>query len=47
VKSLASTLRGYVRFLSTNDLCRAGLELAVPIIAQWRLSTLQRFIDAA
>jgi integrase/recombinase XerD len=47
VKKLASTLRGYLRFLSANDLCRAGLEHAVPIIAQWRLSTLPRFIGAA
>jgi site-specific recombinase XerD len=47
VKKLASTLRGYVRFLSTNGRCQAGLEHAVPIIAQWRLSTLPRFIDAA
>lgn len=47
VKKMASTLRGYVRFLSTNGRCRAGLEHAVPIIAQWRLSTLPRYIDTA
>jgi site-specific recombinase XerD len=47
VKKMASTLRGYVRFLSATGRCRAGLEHAVPIIAQWRLSTLPRYIDAA
>ena len=46
VKKMASTLRGYVRFLSANGRCRAGLEHAVPIIAQWRLSTSPRYIDA-
>jgi len=47
VKKMASALRGYVRFLSAHGLCRAGLEHAVPIIPQWRLSTLPRYIDAA
>jgi integrase/recombinase XerD len=47
VKKMASTLRGYVRFLSATGRCRAGLEHAVPIIAQWRLSTLPRYIDTA
>jgi integrase/recombinase XerD len=47
VKKMASTLRGYVRFLSANGRCRAGLELAVPTIARWRLSTLPRYIDTA
>ena len=47
VKKVASTLRGYVRFLSSNGRCRAGLEHAVPMIAQWRLSTLPRYIDTA
>lgn len=47
VKKMASTLRGYLRFLGANGRCRAGLEHAVPIIAQWRLSTLPRYIDTA
>ena len=47
VKKMASTLRCFVRFLSANGRCRAGLEHAVPIIAQWRLSTLPRYIDSA
>lgn len=47
VKKLSSTLRGYLRFLSANGRCRAGLEQAVPIIPEWRLSTLPRYIDIA
>ena len=47
VKKMASALRCYVRFLSANGQCRAGLEHAVPIVAQWRLSTLPRYIDTA
>ena len=46
VKKLASALRAYVRFLSANGQCRAGLEHAVPTIAEWRLATLPRYIDA-
>jgi integrase/recombinase XerD len=47
VKSMATALRGYLRFLSANGFCRAGLEHAVPTIPEWRLSTLPRYIDAA
>jgi site-specific recombinase XerD len=47
VKKMASTLRGYLRFLSATGRCRAGLEHAVPIIAQWRLSMLPHYIEAA
>ena len=47
VKSIAMALRGYLRFLSAHGFCRAGLEHAVPIIPQWRLSTLPRYIGAA
>ena len=47
VKSMAMALRGYLRFLSAHGFCRAGLEHAVPIIPQWRLSTIPRYIGAA
>jgi hypothetical protein len=39
VKTMAMALRGFLRFLGTHGRCRAGLEHAVPIIPQWRLST--------
>jgi integrase/recombinase XerD len=46
VKTMATALRGYLRFLSAHGFCRAGLEHAVPTIPDWRLSTLPRYIDA-
>jgi site-specific recombinase XerD len=47
VKKIASVMRSYLRFLGAHGLCRPGLEHAVPIIPQWRLSTLPRYIAAA
>jgi site-specific recombinase XerD len=45
VKTMTMALRGYLRFLGARGLCRAGLEQAVPIIPQWRLSALPRYIS--
>jgi integrase/recombinase XerD len=47
VKTMTMALRGYLRFLGARGLCRAGLERAVPIIPQWRLSALPRYIGTA
>jgi integrase/recombinase XerD len=47
VKSMATALRGYLRFLGARGLCRPGLEHAVPTIPQWRLSALPRYISAS
>jgi site-specific recombinase XerD len=47
VKTMTQALRGYLRFLSAQGLCRAGLEHAVPTIPQWRLSSLPRYIGTA
>jgi integrase len=47
VKTMAIALRGYLRFLGASGLCQPGLDQAVPIIPQWRLSALPRYIDAA
>lgn len=47
VKTMAMALRGYLRFLGASGLCPPGLDQAVPIIPQWRLSALPRYIDAA
>jgi integrase/recombinase XerD len=41
VRNMASAVRGYLRLCQ----CRGGLEHAVPIIAQWRPSTLPRYIE--
>jgi integrase/recombinase XerD len=38
VKTMATALRGYLRFLSARGLCRPGLDHAAPTVPQWRLS---------
>lgn len=47
VKTMTTALRGYLRFLAANGLCKASLDHAVPTIPQWRLSSLPRYIGAA
>jgi len=44
-KKFATALRGYLRFLSSQGHCIAGLENAVPICPQWKLSTLPRYLS--
>lgn len=44
VKTMTTALRGYLRFLAATGLCRSGLDHAVPIIPQWRLSALPRYL---
>lgn len=46
VKTMAVALRGYLRFLSARGECRPGLDQAIPIIPQWRLSALPRYLPA-
>ncbi|WP_375784916.1 tyrosine-type recombinase/integrase [Bradyrhizobium sp. Pha-3] len=47
VKTMTMALRGYLRFLTARGVCRAGLDHAVPIIPQWRLSSLPRYISSS
>jgi site-specific recombinase XerD len=47
VKTMTTALRGFLRFLSAQRMCRSGLEYAVPTIPQWQLSTLPRYICAS
>jgi site-specific recombinase XerD len=44
-KTMTTALRGYLRFLAAADLCRPGLEHAVPLIPHWRLSSLPRYLS--
>ena len=46
VKTMTTAIRGYLRFLAAAGLCRPGLDHAVPIIPQWRLSALPRYLPA-
>jgi integrase/recombinase XerD len=47
VKTMATALRGYLRFLAAHGACRPWLDRAVPSIPQWRLSALPRYLPAA
>jgi integrase/recombinase XerD len=41
---MTTALRGYLRFLAAAGLCRPGLDKAVPVVPQWRLSSLPRYL---
>lgn len=47
VKTMTTALRGYLRFLAAAGICPPGLEQAVPLVPQWRLSSLPRYLCAA
>jgi integrase/recombinase XerD len=47
VKTMTTALRGYLRFLAAAGICAPGLERAVPLVPQWRLSSLPRYLSAA
>jgi integrase/recombinase XerD len=47
VKTMATALRGYLRFLAAHGACRPWLDRAVPSIPQWRLSALPRYLVPA
>jgi len=44
-KTIAGALRVYLRFLATNAACRPGLDHMIPTVAEWRLSSLPRYLD--
>jgi integrase/recombinase XerD len=46
-KTMTTALRGYLRFLAAANLCPLGLEHAVPVVPQWRLSSLPRYLPPA
>ena len=45
IKKGATALRMFVRFLSAEGRCPAGLEAAVPLVPYWRLSSLPRYLQ--
>ena len=45
-KKLTVALRAYLRFLSLEGLCAPDLDKTVPIIAQWKLSSMPRYITS-
>ena len=44
-KTMVGALRVYLRFLATNGACQAGLDHMLPPVAEWRLSSLPRYLD--
>lgn len=44
VKKLTTALRVYLRFLSTEGVCIPNLDTAVPSVAEWKLSSLPKYI---
>jgi integrase/recombinase XerD len=44
-KTIVGALRVYLRFLATNSACRPGLEHMLPTVAEWKLSSLPRYLD--
>jgi len=47
MKAVRTALRSFFRFLRFEGLCDGQLELAVPRVAHWRLSTLPRYLNDA
>jgi len=44
-RAIVSMTRMFVRFLSAQGLCTAGLEGALPTVPVWRLATLPRYVS--
>jgi site-specific recombinase XerD len=47
VKTATLGIRMFLRFLITTGQCRVGLDRAIPTVANWRLSSLPRYLPAA
>jgi integrase/recombinase XerD len=45
-KTFVGALRVYLRFLATSGACQPGLDHSLPTVAEWRLSSLPRYLDA-
>jgi len=45
-KTFVGALRVYLRFLATNGQCQPGLDHMLPTVAEWKLSSLPRYLDA-
>ena len=44
-KKRTTALRMFLRFLSAEGKCTAGLEAAIPVLAHWRLASLPRYLQ--
>jgi site-specific recombinase XerD len=46
-KTFVGALRIYLRFLATSGACQPGLDHALPTVAEWKLSSLPRYLDSS
>ena len=46
LKSITTSLRNYLRFLVTEELCTPDLDTVVPSVASWSLSSMPKYINA-
>ena len=46
-KETVTAMRGFLRYLVAQGLCRTGMDDAIPAIAIWRLAALPRYLAAA
>lgn len=47
IKKLTTTLRAYLHFLAVEGKCSPHLDAAIPTVAQWKLSSLPKYLAAA
>jgi site-specific recombinase XerD len=45
-KTFVAALRIYLRFLATSGACQPGLDHALPTVAEWKLSSLPRYLNS-
>jgi integrase/recombinase XerD len=45
-KTIVGALRVYLRFLTTSGECQPGLDHTLPTVAEWKLSSLPRYLNA-
>jgi site-specific recombinase XerC len=45
-KTIVSALRIYLRYLATKGVCKPGLDHALPTAAEWKLSSLPKYLDS-
>jgi len=45
-KTIVGALRIYLRFLATNGACHPGLDHMLPTVAEWKLSSLPKYLNS-
>src|SRR5437868_298528 len=45
-KTIVAALRIYLRYLATTGVCKPGLDHALPTVAEWKLSSLPKYLDS-